>query len=72
MPGLIDYLPLGTNVLLKELTVERWAGKTLRELNLTNSFGIQVVAVRSTDEAHFEFVPKADVPLQKGDRNNFV
>jgi len=67
VPGLIDYLPLGTNVILKELTVDRWSGKTLRELNLTNSFGIQVVAVRGAEEQQFVFVPKADQPLQKGD-----
>lgn len=67
VPGLIDYLPLGTNVILKELTVDRWSGKTLRELNLTNSFGIQVVAVRAAAESQFVFVPKADLPLQKGD-----
>ena len=67
VPGLIDYLPLGTNVILKELVVERWSGKTLRELNLTNSFGIQVVAVKTAGEKHFVFVPKADQPLQKGD-----
>ena len=67
VPGLIDYLPLGTNVILKELTVERWSGKTLRELNLTNSFGIQVVAVKTAGEKQFVFVPKADQPLQKGD-----
>ena len=67
VPGLIDYLPLGTNVILKELIVERWAGKTLRELNLTNSFGIQVVAVKTAGEKQFVFVPKADQPLQKGD-----
>lgn len=67
VPGLIDYLPLGTNVILKELTVDRWSGKTLRELNLTNSYGIQVVAVRAAEESQFVFVPKADQPLQKGD-----
>jgi trk system potassium uptake protein len=67
VPGLIDYLPLGTNVILKELTVERWAGKTLRELNLTNEFGIQVVAVKGLEEKQFVFVPKADQPLTKGD-----
>lgn len=67
VPGLIDYLPLGTNVILKELTVERWAGKSLRELNLTNAFGIQVVAVKALGEKQFVFVPKADLPLRKGD-----
>jgi trk system potassium uptake protein TrkA len=67
VPGLIDYLPLGTNVILKELVVDKWAGKTLRELNLTNTYGIQVVAVRGGEEKQFAFVPKADEPLQKGD-----
>ncbi len=67
VPGLIDYLPLGHNVILKELTVERWTGKTLRELNLTNAFGLQVVAVRIEGEKQFEFVPRADRPLQRGD-----
>lgn len=67
VPGLIDYLPLGTNIILKELVVDKWAGKTLRELNLTNAFGIQVVAVRGVAERQFVFVPKADLPLQQGD-----
>jgi len=67
VPGLIDYLPLGTNIILKEFTVERWAGKTLRELNLTNAFGVQVVAVKGLEEKQFVFVPKADQPLKKGD-----
>jgi trk system potassium uptake protein TrkA len=67
VPGLIDYLPLGTNVILKELTVENWAGKSLRDLDLTNSFGIQVVAVKGLEDKQFVFVPSADTPLQKGD-----
>ena len=67
VPGLIDYLPLGTNIILKEFTVERWSGKTLRDLDLTNSFGIQVVAVKGLEEKQFVFVPKADQPLRKGD-----
>lgn len=67
VPGLIDYLPLGTNIILKEFTVENWAGKTLRELNLTNTYGIQVVAVKGLEEKQFVFVPKADQPLQKGE-----
>jgi len=67
VPGLIDYLPLGTNIILKEFKVDRWEGKTLRDLNLTNSFGIQVVAVKGLEDKQFVFVPKADQPLKKGD-----
>lgn len=67
VPGLIDYLPLGHNVILKELVVDAWAGKTLRDLSLTSRFGIQVVALKGAGEKHFVFVPKADEALQKGD-----
>ena len=67
VPGLIDYLPLGTNIILKELVVDKWSGKTLRELDLTNNFGVQVVAVKGAEDKQFTFVPKASVPLTKGD-----
>lgn len=67
VPGLLDFLPLGTNVLLQELTVHKWAGKSLMELNLTNTHGIQVVAIKHVDEEEFRFVPKATRPLIKGD-----
>lgn len=67
MPGLIDYLPLGNNVILKEYVVDRWSGKTLRELNLTNTYSVQVVAVKKKDEEEFLFVPNANTPLGKGD-----
>jgi len=65
IPGLIDYLPLGKGVILQELRVSKWAGKTLRELDLTNKYGIQVVAIKQTGEAEFKFVPKANTVLTK-------
>ncbi|MDY0307458.1 MAG: TrkA family potassium uptake protein, partial [Desulfovibrionaceae bacterium] len=34
VPGILDYLPLGEGVLVQEIKVERWAGKSLRDLNL--------------------------------------
>ncbi|MFK4765190.1 potassium channel family protein [Desulfobaculum sp. SPO524] len=65
-PGLIDYLPFGMGVLIQRLIVDKWAGKTLRELDLTNRYRVQVVAVRSEDDAAFEFLPRADTVLTKG------
>ena len=59
VPGLVDYLPLGRNVVLREFVVEKWEGQTLRNLNLTNVYGMQVVAMRSRDAKEFGFVPRA-------------
>lgn len=67
MPGLIDYLPLGRNIILREFVVEHWTLKTLRDLDLTNTLGVQVVAIKAVGEDDFSFVPRADRPLQRGD-----
>jgi len=67
VPGLVDYLPLGTGVMVREIAVEKWAGKTLRELDLPKKYGVQVVATRRNGEEDFTFVPRADRKLEKGD-----
>jgi len=66
-PGLIEFLPMDQQVAIKELTVESWAGKTLRQLALTNTFGVQVIAYRLHGEKHYSYIPKADEPLRQGD-----
>lgn len=67
IPGLLDYLDLGDDVLTREIVVEDWAGKTLVDLRLPAEYGVQVVAVRHVGDDCFSFVPRADAPLQKGD-----
>lgn len=67
-PGLIEYLPFGQDVALLELTVTEWAGQSLRELDLTNTHGVQVIAERKAGEEKLRFIPKADQPLALGDR----
>jgi trk system potassium uptake protein TrkA len=70
MPGFIEYLSFDRSMAVKEFTIKRWAGKNLKELNLTNSFGIQVIAVRRNGDKKYEYIPKADELFQEGD--NFV
>lgn len=65
-PGMLDLLQLGGGVLLQELEVDKWEGKTLMELQLTAK-GIMVVAVRRKGDDDYSFVPAADVPLAKGE-----
>ncbi|MCI5114568.1 MAG: TrkA family potassium uptake protein [Candidatus Electrothrix sp. AW2] len=70
MPGFLDYLPFDESMAVKEFTIEEWEGKTLLELNLTNTFEIQVIAVRRNGNEKYQYIPKANEVFRKGD--NFV
>ena len=67
IPGFIDYLPFDREVVLKEIIVSEWAGKNLRQVNLTNRFNAQVIAVKKINENSFRYIPKADDILLEGD-----
>lgn len=67
MPGFIEYLPFDKTMAVKEFTINKWAGKPLKELNLTNAFGIQVIAVRQIGTTQYHYIPKADKPFSTGD-----
>lgn len=66
-PNFIEYLPFAPQVGIKELRVRRWAGQTLRDLDLTNRHNTQVVAHKKTDGRHYSFIPRPDHPLAEGD-----
>ena len=67
IPGLIDYLPFGEDVILREVEVKSWKGKSLRDLDLTNKYSIQVVAIKRKGASTFSFVPRARESLEEGD-----
>jgi trk system potassium uptake protein TrkA len=68
VPGLIEFLPYGPRGLaVREFVVEKWAGKTLRELDLSNTMHINVVTIRKAGSSHFIYLPKADQVLEEGD-----
>ncbi|HCY84392.1 MAG TPA: TrkA family potassium uptake protein [Desulfobacteraceae bacterium] len=67
-PHLIDYLPFMEGYGIIELCVpERFIGKTLKEINLTNKYGVQVVAVRELVPEKMRFIPTADFVLKDSD-----
>lgn len=66
-PGLHEYFGLGSDVATREIVVDTWTGKTLRELELTNRYQVQVIAFRQSGESEFRFVPQADRKLREGD-----
>ena len=67
VPGFLSHLPFDKDWALKELTVKKWAGKSLRQLDLTNRYHIQVIAVKKAGPNRFSFIPKADDVLDEGD-----
>ncbi len=67
VPGLMNYLPLGKGVMVQELEVDNWRGKTLRELDLPANYKMQVLAIRRAGESQFRFVPHASDVLYAGD-----
>ncbi|WDN89307.1 trk system potassium uptake protein [Desulfosarcina sp. BuS5] len=67
MPGFIEYLTFDKTVAVKEFSVKQWVGKTLKELNLTSTFGIQVIAMRRHGDKNYHYIPKADDVFHEGD-----
>lgn len=67
-PGMLDFVPAGGGVLLQQVTVAEWAGKTLSELALPSKRKIMVVASRTPPEKNFSFVPDPMRPLQNGEQ----
>lgn len=67
MPGIIQRLPFDPEMIVQEILIENLAQKTLREIDLTNAFNCQIIAVRRHNETHYRYIPKADDRLFKGD-----
>ena len=67
-PGLLDFLPIGGGVLVQEVTVDEWAGKSLIDLNLRDESGVLVAAVRGSEDAKYRFVPDPKTPFVRGDK----
>ena len=64
-PHVVDWLELGSDVNLTQLRLpESWAGRSLRQLDLTGRFGIVVVVIKGR---RLRVAPRADEVLEIGD-----
>lgn len=67
-PNLIDYLPFLEGYRIIELaTPNRFIGRTLKEINMTNRFGVQILAVKELVPERVRFIPGADFILKDSD-----
>jgi len=67
IPGIIERLPFDPDMIIRELTIDKLDRKSLREIDLTNRYNCQIIAVRRHREAHYRYIPTADDILQTGD-----
>ena len=68
MPGFIEHLSFDKSMGVQEFLIENWTGKSLRELDITNTFDVQVIAVRNGENSDYRYIPKADQKFRKGER----
>ena len=67
-PHILECLPLMSGVSIEEIAPpERFIGKSLRELDLRNKYGIQVIAVRELVPERTLYVPQADFVIKDSD-----
>jgi trk system potassium uptake protein len=60
-PNLLEYLPsIGDHAIFELTPPKDFIGKTLRQLDLINQYGLQVIAIRSQQNNSLAFIPKAD------------
>jgi trk system potassium uptake protein TrkA len=67
-PNIIDYLPFIEGYSIIELTPpEQFVGKALKDLNLINEYGVQVVAIKETVPENINLIPTGNFVLKESD-----
>lgn len=67
-PNVLEYLPLISGIGIQEIAPpERFIGKSLKELDLRNKYGIQVLAIKGLIPERTVFIPKADFVIKDSD-----
>ncbi len=67
-PNILECLPLLSGISIQEIAPpEKFLGKSLKELDLRNKYGIQVIAIRELVPERTIYVPKADFVIKDSD-----
>ncbi len=67
-PNILECLPLLSGISIQEIAPpEKFIGKSLKELDLRNKFGVQVIAIRELIPERTVYVPKADFVIKDSD-----
>ena len=67
-PNVLEYLPLLSGIDIQEIAPpEKFIGKSLRDLDLRNKFGVQVIAIKEIIPEKITYIPTADFVIKDSD-----
>ncbi len=67
-PNVLEYLPLLSGVGIQEMAPpDNFIGKSLRELDMRNNYGIQVIAIREIIPEKITYIPESDFVIKDSD-----
>jgi trk system potassium uptake protein len=67
-PNVMEYVQVSAGVLIQEIAApEKFIGKSLRDLDLINKYGVQILAVREVVPERITYIPKADFVVKDSD-----
>jgi len=67
-PNVLEYLPLISGIDIQEIAPpEKFIGKSLRELDLRNKYGVQVIAIKEIIPEKTTYIPMADFVIKDSD-----
>ncbi|MEE8377739.1 MAG: TrkA family potassium uptake protein [Candidatus Aminicenantaceae bacterium] len=67
-PHVLEYFPLLSGVVIQEIApTEKFIGKSLKELDLLNKYGILVIAIKEIIPEKTTYIPKADFVIKDSD-----
>lgn len=67
-PNVLEYLPLKSGLGIQEIAPpEKFIGKSLKDLDLRNKYGVQVIVIKEIIPEKTTFIPKADFVIKDSD-----
>ncbi len=67
-PNLLEYLPLIAGVGIQEIAPpKKFIGKSLKDLDLRNKYGIQVIVIKELIPDKTTFIPRSDFVIKDSD-----
>lgn len=67
-PNMLDYLPFSDDYTIAQISPPKsYIGKTLRDVDLINKFGVQIVAVKDSGTDRMIIIPKAKYLIKEND-----
>ncbi len=66
--NLLDYLPLSPGISIMELApIASFLGKTIKDLQLRNLYGVQIIAVKELIPERVNLIPSPDTVIKESD-----